>query len=151
MSEPKWTPKPWTVVDVGKSRWVIRGPDVQVLFLPNASLIAAAPELYEALAEACDLIEGMLMGAKMLRGDAGLIEIEQTEETVRFRTLLAKARGETMQRIGRETNSFWHQGYRDGLDGRKAEIPDEARNMSQRRDYFDGYDAGQGDPPLPRE
>lgn len=58
MKTPQWTPGPWTVEDVGESRWVIRGPDgfirAQVPFLPNARLIAAAPELYEALANLLD-------------------------------------------------------------------------------------------------
>lgn len=48
-----------------------------------------------------------------------------------------------MRTIDRETNWFWQQGYGDAIDGQKAEIPDEARNMFQQCDYFDGYDAGQ--------
>lgn len=61
-----------------------------------------------------------------------------------------------MREIDRETNWFWQQGYHDGLDGLRAEVPDETRHSFQRNDYYTGYAAGcedreAGDPPIPRE
>jgi hypothetical protein len=47
-----------------------------------------------------------------------------------------------MRTIDTEHNWFWKQGYLDGLF---AIAPDEARHLSQRSDYFAGYDAGSGD------
>jgi hypothetical protein len=50
-----------------------------------------------------------------------------------------------MRTIDTEHNWFWRQGYRAGLDGQWAMVPDEVRNMRQRSDYFAGHEAGQDD------
>ena len=51
----------------------------------------------------------------------------------------------TIRTIDPEHNWFWRQGYRDGLAGRRGILPDEARRLYQRGDYFRGYDAGDED------
>lgn len=50
-----------------------------------------------------------------------------------------------MRSIDHATNWFWQQGYYDGVDGRRAIVPDETRHSFQRSDYFAGYAAGQDD------
>jgi hypothetical protein len=37
---------------------------------------------------------------------------------------------------------FWNQGYDDAIGGALKLVPDEARTMSQRNDYFAGWEAG---------
>jgi hypothetical protein len=54
-----------------------------------------------------------------------------------------------MRTIDTEHNSFWQEGYRDGLNGERPIIPDEVRYLVQRNDYFVGYYAGQDDRVLP--
>ncbi len=56
--------------------------------------IPVVREVCDALAEACDLMDGMLIGARMLRGDTGTLQSEPTPEIVRFRALLARATGD---------------------------------------------------------
>jgi hypothetical protein len=51
-------------------------------------------------------------------------------------------RESVMRIIDPEHNWFWIEGYRDGLAGLRAIVPDEARHLFQRSDYFAGYDAG---------
>jgi len=93
MSETKWTPAPWEYVKLSHGSVYIRslvdGVDGYLadVFLSrpgeckaNARLIAAAPELYEALLGAIDLIEIM----SPIEGD----------EVRKGRAALAKARGE---------------------------------------------------------
>lgn len=69
--------------------------------LPPVEYLLATPqrrvasELYDSLVEALDFMEGMLMGAAILRGEIGTIKIEPSAEMVRLRSVLAKARGET--------------------------------------------------------
>lgn len=65
----------------------------------NASLIAAAPELYEALEEACEAIRELRLSdghaartGEEVRFDRALSQICQHEN--RIKLLLAKARGE---------------------------------------------------------
>jgi hypothetical protein len=59
MTETKWTPGPWTAYDFGADWWVANSTDDSGPMLrvgswheqreANAHLIAAAPDLYEAL------------------------------------------------------------------------------------------------------
>jgi len=51
-------------------------------------------ELYDALNEALDLMDGMLIGARILRGETGTLKVEPTPETTRLRAVLVKAREE---------------------------------------------------------
>jgi len=94
--ENKWTPGPWRVDDDGVDYPLIIGNDekyvCEILFHPqpsqqvaNAHLIAAAPDLYEALetAESCIVDVVGAFGVKV--PDEILQEI---------RAALAKARGE---------------------------------------------------------
>ena len=97
MSAPKWTPGPWgvgvpndkTYADIGihSSEWVIADMCKDVCKLTvnqraNARLIAAAPDLYEALVLAEDRIESERSPGEW---DPLLREI---------RAAIAKARGE---------------------------------------------------------
>lgn len=109
MSEPKWTAGPWHAAVSMRDADIVgpKGEDIGYVnssdgadeptsypHEANARLIAAAPELYDALQEAIDLIKGMLIGARLLRGETGTLPVAPTEQTTRFRALLARARGE---------------------------------------------------------
>ncbi len=50
-----------------------------------------------------------------------------------------------MRTIDPEHNWFWLQGYADGLAGQRWDVPDEARTLYQRSDYYAGYGAGSED------
>jgi len=73
MSERKWTPGPWTVGwsnDTGDNddyyvEWITAGPaDLKDGNAENdAPLIAAAPDLYEALEQALNDVDGAAPGA----------------------------------------------------------------------------------------
>ena len=98
MKEPEWTPGPWVVeedhagnhtVVSARDEWVVRdmswGPEEK----HDAHLIAAAPDLYEALdvmlQQWVDLAEC---------GDAGYWDANQDASVIQARMALAKARGE---------------------------------------------------------
>jgi hypothetical protein len=69
-----FTPAPWFADTHGSGAFVIKGPDGAVLCTRNAwpgyatesiangLLIAAAPDLLEALSELADLVDGILVG-----------------------------------------------------------------------------------------
>lgn len=85
MSDTKFTPGPWRA-ERGSTTSVISdatGRPVWLLQNDNASLIAAAPDLYEALRECDDFLVGL--------------NDEDTNMTLvmKIRAALAKARGET--------------------------------------------------------
>lgn len=117
MSETKWTPGPWPLetveTSVGSCHKIGAFPSagvrkqvpacvyadrlrpglddrnpIAVELLANARLIAAAPELYEAL-EHC---ENLLMRYEINRVDGGAIA---DEALTKIRAALAKARGES--------------------------------------------------------
>lgn len=110
-----FTPGPWTVCDTRyradgcDRRNVSAGSDVVAAVparswaahdVPNASLIAAAPELYEALEEAGEAIRELRLAdghaartGDEIRFDRALSQVCQHEN--RIKLLLAKARGET--------------------------------------------------------
>lgn len=112
MTDPKWTPGKWWINEDDRpgmswNREIVYGDgENRICFLAhsdgatrehdeaNAHLIAAAPELYAGLVEALDFVEGMLVGAAILRGEIGTIKIEPPAEMIRLRSVLAKARGE---------------------------------------------------------
>lgn len=96
-NETKHTPGPWqagradmaSIVDGVDSKWIYAGDEYVAIasgrvtgtwetVMANAHLIAAAPELYEALEDAVDLLTA-----------AGY-------STLEHRAALAKARGETL-------------------------------------------------------
>lgn len=98
MTEPKFTPAPWHTTNDGYN--VKNETDIMICLnsfeddveqcKANANLIAAAPELYEALVE-------LLNDTKMFyeSGDAGNFDCEEMDVFKRVRKALAKARGET--------------------------------------------------------
>lgn len=47
-------------------------------------------KLCKALEEACCLMEGMLLGVRLFRGDPGLLKVEDTEYTRNARALIAE-------------------------------------------------------------
>jgi hypothetical protein len=97
--KPAFTPGPWDaggrIITVwGSDLTPIDAPEKSVAFVPSANgadarLIAAAPELYEALetfvTEYVELVES---------GDAGFWDAEQEGKVKAARAALAKARGE---------------------------------------------------------
>ena len=68
--------------DISVYRYQVRGIDT-----PDAHLIAAAPELYEALSELVEGLSESLTGITSVVGDS--------REITKARAALAKARGET--------------------------------------------------------
>src|SRR5687768_8810194 len=116
MSEPKWTPGPWRPRDEGPPETDVCGPDGRLLAtafpnvdhgseppglwlvksIPeaeaNARLIAAAPELYEALEFIFDHIADKERGPRDLYPAFGLDASRALEMA---RAALAKARGDT--------------------------------------------------------
>jgi hypothetical protein len=89
MSAPQFTPGPWSFDGPPASRIVWSGADRRICFLTsdgpnlaNARLIAAAPELYEALADIMAHHEGFFVSTFEL------------ELATRATAALAKARGE---------------------------------------------------------
>lgn len=105
MTETKFTPGPWVAVDEGRGRdrnWCVMVPE-ESRFGPyiatihntadhakaNAHLIAAAPELYEALEAVLDLRENTSPFGGELQAD----RIDRTIEAAS--AALAKARGES--------------------------------------------------------
>jgi hypothetical protein len=50
-----------------------------------------------------------------------------------------------MRTIDHEHNWFWQEGFKDGLNGLEKVVPDETRSLTQRGDYFTGYEAGADD------
>lgn len=74
MNETKWTPGPWIAQQADDESWEILtgdGRDIALAYLygfaaeppeSNAALIAAAPDLYDALAECHDMLQEMLPG-----------------------------------------------------------------------------------------
>lgn len=106
MSAAQFTPGPWKIVSYGDGdnlviceqddTWRIcfmatpgGSPGAMAKIEANARLIAAAPELYEALAlfvaEYVELVES---------GDAGFWDAEKESKVIIARAALAKARGE---------------------------------------------------------
>jgi hypothetical protein len=113
MSEPKWTPAPWRSGTLGNFR--IYGPDgaaehsgvlAEVLHrtetsvrIANRSLIAAAPELYEALEAATHALEvAIWQGLRGAFEDDDELATAIAEHVVvkPARAALAKARGEAV-------------------------------------------------------
>ena len=88
MSEPKWTPGPWKVIAGPSSFHALRG-ETQKQAEANAHLIAAAPELYDA-------IELILPLARGYRPEGQTYEARQTCRSwiEAAENALAKARGE---------------------------------------------------------
>jgi hypothetical protein len=107
MSEPKWTPGPWEVVEptaIDYRAPLVYGADRQSLVAgaesggpiravsasearANARLIAAAPELYQALSALLRHFERKFVGWPATVG-----EVDARNRTI---AALAKARGET--------------------------------------------------------
>lgn len=91
MAEPRWTPAPWRVegrrVVALKEKWVCECPSGGIIHgkvdAANAALIAAAPDLYEALIK-CQ---------RHLAVNAVTQDLVELYEEVR--AALARARGET--------------------------------------------------------
>jgi len=92
MAETKWTPGPWRRNGhIGNAEWIVAakpfaqiatvyGPNVTAESDANAQLIAAAPGLYEALADIVRVLDSL-----------GQSKLERVEAA---RAALAKARGE---------------------------------------------------------
>jgi len=108
--ERKYTPGPWFVGNhpalphLGVVKPVLMGPHVHVLanhegghvglHMPNAHLIAAAPELYEALEAMTETVNAML-GHAYMRPDAPPTRKAQLDtDLTNAQAALAKARGE---------------------------------------------------------
>ena len=59
MTEPKFTPGPWTAEEYkhGHGAWVVRSPDgyliAENMAGQDAALLAAAPDMYDALYSVC--------------------------------------------------------------------------------------------------
>lgn len=100
MSKPKWTPGPWTVLITGmrgsfhipqaqahEAGHADDGVDGYSVSKANAQLIAAAPELYEALA---NLVSRFEQACRYAGSDAKFIG----EATTKARAALASARGD---------------------------------------------------------
>ena len=103
MSECKWTPGPWRV-ETGKKATrpvvcrivdaVIKSDDLPSgqSELPDAHLIAAAPELYEELERS----QSILLGVQKRGCDCGMYEECGLCKAIRYNEItLAKARGES--------------------------------------------------------
>lgn len=110
MSATKWTPGPWESTKVNWDRCVIRhalaGPEhvpgyiaevnnIGSSFPANTRLIAAAPELYEALEEMVRWHGKREPALATVSGGEGLLPMEQQDEEVQAAMrALAKARGD---------------------------------------------------------
>lgn len=105
MSETRFTPGPWSVDGTGIGAKV-RAADLRILVvrhrLPgdeheaNAQLIAAAPDLYAALAQACANLAAVSIydGADDDDPDAISARAAWERDLSRFRAALSRARGE---------------------------------------------------------
>lgn len=49
-------------------------------------------ELCAALTQALDIMEGMMIGAAILRGESGTIKVTPTPEMIKFRELVARTK-----------------------------------------------------------
>ena len=112
MSEVKWTPEPLDVDEdyrpgMAWNRHLVlaRDHNMRIAFMANftphhdaaerwANLLAAAPELYEALAEMLSLWEGFSKDELKRRHLLGFIDTPALERIFAGRAVLAKARGE---------------------------------------------------------
>jgi len=106
MSEVKWTKGGWSVserqlVVMRSDRRIIAALRIHDLepatikrAVADAHLIAAAPELYEALAEMLSLWEGFSKDELKRRHLLGFIDTPALERIFAGRAALAKARGE---------------------------------------------------------
>lgn len=91
MTKPKFTPGPWDVrpdID-GHHATVMRGPHgIPHINLPDAHLIAAAPEMYEACVEALAVVDDAYEAT-------GHIRVAKTShQRLKIESALAKARGQ---------------------------------------------------------
>jgi len=96
MSDTKWTPGPWTVARAG---WTDEGnvwyslEGVKEACAPDGRLIAAAPDLYEALQSVHAFLTDPAVGTwQYMEGDGFYRDLGK--ELANITAALAKARGE---------------------------------------------------------
>mgnify|MGYP001495191455 CR=1 FL=1 len=91
MSKPAFTKGPWRVGDLdSNAQRIIHGEHYEICTCwhhcvvsieremeANATLIAAAPEMFEALTEACDLIKDLVFFANSNGGEYPFREFEE--------------------------------------------------------------------------
>jgi phage tail protein X len=95
MTDTKWTPGPWEVRTENGAIRVYYGKTIAItdqMFEANAHLVAAAPELYEALKAMADDYEEFVYNPATDRWDVPLFNKPVHDMA---RAALAKARGET--------------------------------------------------------
>lgn len=113
MTERPWTSGPWTIVPYGDGDSLVihvEGTDWRICFMAtpgsspramdtieaNAALIAAAPDLYEALEALLRIVESEFQVERDERPDGSHIAASVRGDWLQARAALARARGETL-------------------------------------------------------